>query len=62
MTQFAGREIDSLAQLIADAQQVELPRQQRPRPAAVDLAKSREPIRIPEATVTLLEDYELYVG
>jgi hypothetical protein len=55
-------ETDGLAQLIADASQVPLPRTE-PRLIDLDAAPPAPvPIRIPDATVTLLEDYELYVG
>jgi len=55
-------ETEGLAELIADASQVPRPRTE---PRIIDLdaeVPAPAPIRIPEAMVTLLEDYELYVG
>jgi hypothetical protein len=56
-------ELDSgtLATLIADAEQVQLPRVPLPRTIDLDAPPAPRTIVIPEATMTLLEDYELYV-
>jgi hypothetical protein len=52
---------EGLDALIADAQQVPV---QVPRPRVIDLTvpQPRREIRIPDAMVTELEDYELYIG
>ena len=61
-------ETDAMDRMIADARQVPLPRQKQTEDGQrIDLtaaAREAEPreIRIPEATMTMLEDYELYVG
>jgi hypothetical protein len=55
---------DALATLIHDAQQVPLPAQAG-RPRAVDLSAvdlTAPSLVIPDATVSLLEDYELYLS
>ena len=57
-------EWDGLSTMIHDAEQVQLPQRPRvPRPRTIDLTlpEPRREIVIPEATVTMLEDYELYV-
>ena len=55
-------ETDGLDQLIADARQMPTPRTADDRVIDLTVPQPRREIRIPEATVTLLEDYELYVG
>ena len=54
-------ETDTLSDLIDDAKHIPVP---RPRPRVIDLAvpSPRTEIVIPEATMTMLEDYELYVS
>jgi hypothetical protein len=54
-------EWDGLTAMIHDAEQVHLPR--IPLPRTIDLtAPARHDLVIPAATVTMLEDYELYVS
>lgn len=54
-------ETDALSELIDDARHMPLP---KPRGRVIDLTvpAPRAEIVIPDATITLLEDYELYVG
>ena len=53
----------TLADLIADAQQITLPAPRTPdRVIDLTVPAPRTGIVIPEATMTMLEDYELYVS
>jgi hypothetical protein len=59
MTELA--ELDPLATMIDDAHHVRLPRLPRPRTIDLTVPSPRQEIVIPEATITMLESYELYV-
>lgn len=55
-------ETDALSELIDDARHMPLPKPRGRRVIDLTVPAPRAEIVIPDATITLLEDYELYVG
>ena len=55
-------ERDGLTAMIHDAEQVHLPRLPLPRTIDLTAQAPRHDLVIPPQTVTMLEDYELYVS